>query len=347
LYVSDVINGVSKYIYVKSSANGTLPTSTTSGTGSNVVKYFVPLVGGDNGNTSLEYNADGVWKFFDNKELTPVNIAVMVPRPAPNAFNTSSTRTSEVSNLSSVISKRMDLLATVQVGGYDEIKKTVLVTKNITQFGGNDSYFAKYVGWNLVYDRYNASRVYLPNCIYAAAIMARTDRLTKPWEAPAGQDRGIIPAGKQNMFIKPEDGADLYKNYNLNTIKFINGLGSVIWGQKTAQLKNTARDRINVRRGLIYIENGSEKILNGFMFRGNTAKERERAASMVTAFMNTVKAGGGVTSFSVICDDTNNTQATIARNELYVDIILVPTYTIEFIKLRVTINATSVSVGEV
>ena len=68
---------------------------------------------------------------------------------------------------------------------------------------------------------------------------------------------------------------------------------------------------------------------------------------MVTAFMNTVKAGGGVTSFSVICDDTNNTQTTIARNELYVDIILVPTYTIEFIKLRVTINATSVSVGEV
>ena len=45
-----------------------------------------------------------------------------------------------------------------------------------------------------------------------------------------------------------------------------------MWGQKTAQLKKTARDRINVRRMLLTIQKNINSILNGFIFQGNTPK---------------------------------------------------------------------------
>jgi phage tail sheath protein FI len=97
---------------------------------------------------------------------------------------------------------------------------------------------------------------------------------------------------------------------------------------------------------LIAIENNSEAILNNFIFQGNSRRNRERVTSLLNSYMQTVLAGEGVDSYRVICDDSNNTTATINQNILNVDIWVQPTKTIEFIKLRVVITSDSVSVNE-
>jgi phage tail sheath protein FI len=338
LYIEDVINGSSMYVYVKASGDDIVPPTTLSGNA--FVK--VSLDGGQDA-TSTTYDPTGLWDFFNNKQNTPIDLAIVVPRTKE-----ASVSTSEVQKIDSVVGKRLDMFCVVQANALASTSEASIVSDNTNVQGSitNYSYFGKYVGWNLVFDRYNSSRVYLPNAIYAAAVIARTDRISSPWEAPAGQERGVIAAGKQSVILVPDVAGRLYENYNLNTVRFLNGIGNVIWGQKTSQLQKTARDRINVRRMLNYVENGSERILNAFLFRGNTSRERERVYNLVNSFINTVYVAGGVSSYRVVCDNTNNTETTIAQNILNVDIFIQPTYTIEFIKITTTITASSVNVGE-
>jgi hypothetical protein len=332
LFIEDVINGSSKYIYVRSgTTNGLLPGTVN----------ITPLVSGaDSSAFSSPLDSTGAaWNFFANKETSPINVALALPK-AMNGYTTKA----ELDSINTVLTQRYDFITTLQTGGLSAYTEAAIKIDNgVVTIPSDQSYYAKYVGWTLVYDAYNSSRVYLPNSIFAAAVMLRTDRTTNPWEAPAGVERGLIPSGKQNFEITPAVGGKLY-DINLNTIKFINGTGNVIWGQKTAQLKNTARNRINVRRALLYIEQNVEKILNNFLFRGNTVKERERATSMVNSFMQTVLAGGGVQSYKVVCDATNNNTSS---NTLVVDLYVQPTYTIEFIKLNTIISASAVNTTEV
>lgn len=340
LFIEDVINGVSEYVYVKSSLeDGTLP------------PYTSIALGLQNGADSTTLNApivaDSVWSFFENKETSLLDVAILVPR-ATNLTGTNYTSLTEIAAVDSLISNRLDFVAVVQGASYSSVNYNTIKTDNTLVQGiivDNPSYFAKYVGWTLIYDSYNSSRVYIPNSIYAGAIFARVDLQGAPWDAPAGVDRGIIPSGKQNVDVTPSLGGKLY-DLNLNTIKYINGTGNVIWGQKTAQLKVTARNRLNVRRCLLYIENSVEKILNNYLFKANTTKEQEKISSVINTFMQGVLAGGGVQSYKVVCDSTNNTTSTIANNILNVDLYVQPSYTIEFIKLNTIISADTVSVTE-
>lgn len=335
LFAEDVINGKSQYIYVRAGGNGTVIPGTFNSTTLNIVALGN---GADAG--AGAYTESKVWAFFQDGELYPVDIFVPTPRSKDQ-----DTDSSDLNELVALVGKRLDCIVPLQVGKLSDTKLEAIKSSDKT-ITSNPSYFAKYAGWNLIFDRYNASRLYLPNSIYAAAVMARTDRVGNPWEAPAGKERGVIPSGKQNLFITADGLGRLYKENNINTIKFIADTGNVIWGQKTAQLKQTARDRINVRRMLLYVQKNCTNILNGFLFRGNTDRERERVTALISAFMDTVKIGDGVQAVNVICDSSNNTSDTIARNEMYVDIIIVPTYVTEFIKLRTTLNQNSVSVTE-
>lgn len=334
LFIEDVINVQSEYVYVTTNkTDGTLPAYTTSGFG---------FSGGANASSLSTLTADTVWSIFANKETSPLSVAIVIPRTMNGVSSPN-----EVAAVDSLVGKRLDFTGYVQASSLTaDTLESIKANAATVVVASNPSYFGKYVGWHLVLDRYNSSRIYLPNNIYGAEVSLRTDRVSSPWEAPSGIERGLLPGGKQNVNLTPEVAGTLYKQYNLNTVKFLNGVGYVMWGQKTAQLKATARDRLNVRKMLIHVENNCEAILNGFLFQGNTQKNRERVSSLLNSFMQTVLNGGGVESYKVVCDSSNNTNATINQNILNVDIYVLPTKTIEFIKMSVIVTADSVSVSE-
>lgn len=335
LFIQDVVNGNSNYVYVTSNkTDGTVPAFTLSALG---------FSNGSDSTTNGVLNASTVWQIFQNKETSPLDVAVIIPRTKDGKSDPS-----EVAAVDALQSQRMDFFSTVQATALTSTTYSQIIGDNaLITIASNPSYFGKYVGWNQVLDRYNSSKVYLPNAIYAGAIMARVDRLGNSWDAPAGVERGIIPSGKQNVNLIPSVAGPLYAQYNLNTLKFINGYGSIVWGQKTAQLKATARNRINVRRMLITIEKNITRILNGFLFQGNTPKARQRVSSLITGYLQGVLAKEGVQSFKVVCDNSNNTSTTIAQNQLNVDVYVQPTYTIEFIQFNTIISSNDVSTNEV
>ena len=52
--------------------------------------------------------------------------------------------------------------------------------------------------------------------------------------------------------------------------------GVVMEGQKTMQLQQTALDRVNVRRLMLYLERMVVNVARRFLYEGNTSYNRQR-----------------------------------------------------------------------
>lgn len=210
----------------------------------------------------------------------------------------------------------------------------------------NSSYVALYCGWGLIVDTANDREVWLPNAIFASQAIARTDNVANVWDAPAGQNRGVVPAIRQKFDMNNDEIGKVYDN-NINAVKEFMGIGSVIWGQKTAQRKASALDRINVRRTLLFIEKTVQLFLNPLILDvNNTPEVRLRVWNQINNFLQSVKAQGGLTDYQVICDDSNNPPEVIDANTLNVDILVKPVKTIEFIDVNVIVASTGLSFEE-
>ena len=334
LFIEDVINGKSKYIYVNCVSGGTALGIIKKTDGSPVGSPVMLQNGVDatffNAGQSSVTNA---WNLFVDKVAVSVNILIDVMKVSLEGV------------VPNIVAQRLDCIACVQAGDSDEL--TVAAIKAGFPTGMTlPSYAAVYGGWDKIYDSFNDRYVLIPKCVYGAVVMARTDRVAKTWDAPAGMNRGILPSIGQNVIFSDTDIGNLY-DVNINTSKFIRGTGNVLWGQKTAQKKKSALDRINVRRLLLYIENSIEPSLLPFLFEPNDTKVRLRAWGIVDDFMKGVLAGGGVTKYEVVCDDTNNTPQTIDNNELILDVYVQRTKTIEFIRLNIIVTRTGVNFAEI
>ncbi len=64
-------------------------------------------------------------------------------------------------------------------------------------------------------------------------------------------------------------------------------------------------------------------------------------------FLRDVQGRRGLTDFSVVCDDSNNTSDVIDRNEFRADIFVKPARSINFIQLNFVATRTGVAFSEV
>jgi hypothetical protein len=330
LNVEQVVNGVSKHIYLKA-----VGASFTSGLPKEITTATALSNGADSSSQLDESNVSNAWDFYTDKEKVSMNILA-------NTFY------DEVVNakIASIVNSRKDCIGTVHVGAVTEFDVNDLIDEGNLQAYASPSHVAKYVGWSLVYDSFNDKKVFIPNSLFGATIMARTDNVANVWNAPAGINRGILPVLGQNVKFNDTQIGNLYDN-NLNTVKFIKGQGSVLWGQRTAQRTVSALREIAVRRMLLFVEGTIEPGLLPFIFEPNNESVRLRIFSIIDSFLSTVRAGGGMDDYRVVVDETNNTAQDVDNNLLNVDIYIQPTRTIEFIRLQMIITRSGVSLAEV
>ena len=94
---------------------------------------------------------------------------------------------------------------------------------------------------------------------------------------------------------------------------------------------------------LITVAPSIRKMLKGILFEFNAEPTRAIIRSRITAYLNTIVAKRGITSFTVICDQTNNTPADLSANRLNVGVILCPASVAEEINLNLGIVDETVS----
>ena len=76
------------------------------------------------------------------------------------------------------------------------------------------------------------------------------------------------------------------------------------------------------------------------VFQPNDKLTRDTAKALIDKLMIDVTTRRGLYDHLVVCDNTNNTNDTIDRNELHIDIAIEPVKAVEFIYIPVRLKAT-------
>ena len=210
----------------------------------------------------------------------------------------------------------------------------------------SSSYAVLDSGWVYQYDRYNDKFVWVPGNGHTAGLMARSDLLQDPWYSPAGFSRGQY-LGITKLAFNPKKATrdELYRA-RINPIVTFPGQGTVLFGDKTALTVPSAFDRINVRRLFIVLERAVALAAKAQLFEFNDAFTRAQFRSAVEPFLRDVKNRRGLVDFSVVCDETNNTDSVIDRNEFVCSIFIKPAKSINFITLNFVASRSGVEFEE-
>ena len=176
--------------------------------------------------------------------------------------------------------------------------------------------------------------------------MARTEATSELWFAPAGFNRGGLAnlGGRSGPFalqatqrLDSGERDDLYA-VNINPIASFPNEGLVIFGQKTLQSTNSALDRINVRRLMLFLKRKIGDVAKATLFEQNVEATWEDFKARATPVLSETKARFGLTEYRLILDSSTTTPDLQDRNILYAKIFLKPARAIEFIAIDFVIT---------
>jgi hypothetical protein len=210
----------------------------------------------------------------------------------------------------------------------------------------DSSYSCTYFPWIQIRDTQNNVNVYIPPTGEVVKAMAFTDNVAFPWFAPAGLNRGVTDARKSMFKLSEEARNTLYAG-RINPMADFADAGTAIFGQKTLQVKGSALDRINVRRLLLQIKVLIANIAIRLVFEQDDQVTIDQFITKATPVLDTIKRERGLNDFRIKMDAFNNTTETNDRNELYGELFLKPTRSLEFIGITFTISPSGASFADV
>lgn len=211
-------------------------------------------------------------------------------------------------------------------------------------------YAAQYMGWGLS-TNVDGEEVAVPGSTIAMRTYAYSDSVSYVWYPPAGTTRGVVTNASSIGFINDEGEyqpvvynqgqRDVMYTNNINPIAMRPNRGLLVYGDKTLSANQTsALSRVNVARLVVYIRRQLEIISEPFLFRLNTPSTRQEFAGVVNSFLAEIVQQQGLYNFAVVCDESNNTSERIDRNELWMDIAIQPTKSINYIYVPIRIEKT-------
>jgi hypothetical protein len=242
---------------------------------------------------------------------------------------TNDLHTSRISTIIQNTQDRGDNLYVMDLVTYGEN-----VQEAITQANSRDtSYAASYYPWVRVIDPSTGRQIWAPASTVIPGVYAFNDKVSAPWFAPAGINRGGLSTVIRAQYkLTQANKDDLYES-NVNPLASLPKEGVVVFGQKTLQKEASALDRVNVRRLMIELKNYIRQIADTIVFEQNTNATRNVFLGKVTPYLQIIQQKQGLYAFKVVMDDTNNGPDVIDRNQLIGQIYVQPTKTAEFIAL--------------
>ena len=251
-----------------------------------------------------------------------------------------------------IATARKDCVAFISPARADVVgvANAITQTQNVVGFADglpSSSYAVIDSGYKQMYDRYHDVFRFVPLNGDIAGLCARTDSIADPFFSPAGYNRGQIRGAVKLAFNPNQTQRDELYKARVNPVVTFPGQGTILFGDKTAQSKPSAFDRINVRRLFIVLEKAIATAAKFQLFEFNDEFTRAQFRNLVEPFLRDIQGRRGMTDFSVVCDESNNTADVIDRNEFRADIFVKPARSINFIQLNFIATRTGVAFSEV
>ena len=232
----------------------------------------------------------------------------------------------------------IDLYVPTTTGGDIFIYPTEAVD-NLENTGIDSNYTATYYPWVLTRDSVNNTQIYIPPTAEVTRNLALTDNIAFPWFAAAGYTRGIVNCVKARKKLTQEDRDILYVG-RINPIATFSDVGTVIWGNKTLQVRESALDRINVRRLLLQARKLISAVSVRLLFEQNDSQVRQDFLNAVNPILDAIRRDRGLYDFRVtVSSDPED----LDRNQMTGKIYIKPTRSLEFIDITFYITPTGAS----
>ena len=353
-YYPDVIYRDSKFIYwidhISTLSDGLTKVGTTfdNTVGDAFVISNTSLSGGTDDFVATNAEIATAYEKFNDAENVDLSLLICGPSQT-GADATGDTKATAVLDIATA---RKDCVAFISPARADVVgvANAVTQTQNVVSFADglpSTSYAVIDSGYKYMYDRYNDVYRFVPLNGDTAGLCARTDNIADSHFSPAGYSRGQIRGAVKLAFNPNQSQRDELYKARINPVVSFPGQGTVLFGDKTAQAKPSAFDRINVRRLFITLEKTISIAAKFQLFEFNDEFTRAQFRNLIEPFLRDVQGRRGVTDFSVVCDDTNNTADVIDRNEFRPDIFVKPNRSINFIQLNFVATRSGVAFSEV
>jgi len=281
--------------------------------------------GNDTGPT--DGNLVNAYSLFSNSD--EINISLLMTGDASNTVQQA---------VIDIADARKDCIAFVSPPSTAVINKsgseTSLIQTWTLALNRSSSYAVADSGWKYMFDKYNNIYRWVPLNGDIAGLCVYTDTVRDPWFSPAGFNRGNLKNVVRLAWNPNKTQRDSIYSYGVNPVATFPGNGTVLFGDKTLQIKPSAFDRINVRRLFIILEKSISQAAKYSLFEFNDESTRSQFVGLVTPFLRDVQGRRGIYDFRVVCDTTNNTPQVIDSNQFVGDIYIKPARSINFIQLN-------------
>lgn len=179
-----------------------------------------------------------------------------------------------------------------------------------------------------------------------AGCFARTASTNNIWITPAGFSNGRI----LNVLYLTQKFTDSDISYfssgGVNAINSVPGQGTFLLSNITTSPYTTstaASSKINTMMTTLYLKKELIKLLKSYLYQNNNASLRQRIINSASPLMDTLVASGGLLNYTLVCDETNNTDAVVAAGNLVLDVY----GTFIYPAVTITLTITASDTGEV
>jgi hypothetical protein len=207
------------------------------------------------------------------------------------------------------------------------------------------SYASTYYPWIQMNDPVNGVNLYMPPTGEVLKAFAYTDKIKAPWWANAGVSRGTTNARRPRRRLSLTERDTLYAG-RINSLPQFSDAGVVIFGQKTLQVKDSALDRVNVRRLLLTIRKQISTIARNLLFDQNDDILIDEFLGKVNPILQNIKRERGIFDFKIEYRSVN-TPETRERNELYFKLYVKPTPALEYVGVEMIVTPLGASFEQI
>ena len=352
VYYADVIRAKSQFIYwtdhISAGSNWGSDTTTTY---TEVIPITIDtLTGGTDDYSTTAGEIEVAYDKFKDTESEDINL--VIGGSSSIVADTSTGHDTHVTMITNLVEGRKDCVgfvspyrsATVGVTTSAKQASNVRVAADLCP---SSSYMVFDSGYMYMYDKYNDVYRFVPLNSSTAGLCANTDQVADAWFSPAGFNRGSVRGAIKLSFNPDKADRDILYQARVNPVVNFPGQGVTLFGDKTAQTKPSAFDRINVRRLFLVLEKAIATAAKFQLFEFNDEFTRAQFRNLIEPFLRDVQGRRGITDFLVKCDNTNNPGSVIDRNEFVADIFVKPARSINFITLNFVATRTGVAFSEV